>query len=400
MTGVSSAERHHRVPPDPGSCAAGAASGAGRGGSALTVGAEEEYLLVDPVTRELRPEAQKVVAEAATELGDRVTTEITCYQVEARTDPHTSLARFAEQVRSMRAAVARAAARHGLGVISSGTPVLRQPLPPPMTDGPRYARSVAMFGALDDEQSICACHLHVGVPDTDQALQVSNHLRSRLPVLIALAANSPFWQGRDTGYASWRTLAWARWPAAGPPPYFESRAHFDALVADLTATGTIMDRGGLYWDIRPSHHVPTLEIRALDAAATTQDTVVLAAIVRALVATALSDIEAGKAAFRPPAPILRSACWRAARDGLAGESLDLRGRRLLPAAALVEQLLTELRPALLRHGDLATVDAGWARLRALGNGADRQRAVHRTHRGLTPVVDHLTRAMTAAGELT
>ncbi|MFI0811968.1 glutamate--cysteine ligase [Streptomyces echinatus] len=371
-------------------------SGAGWDRGALTVGAEEEYLLVDPVTRELRAEAHKVVAEAATELGGRVTTEITCYQVEARTDPHTSLARFAEQIRSMRAAVARAAARHGLGVISSGTPVLEQPLPPPMTDGPRYARSVAMFGALDDEQSICACHLHIGIPDIGQALQVSNHLRSRLPVLIALAANSPFWQGRDTGYASWRTLAWARWPAAGPPPYFESRAHFDALVADLTTTGTIMDRGGLYWDIRPSHHVPTLEIRALDAAATWQDTVLLAAIVRALAATALAGIDAGEPAFRPPSAILRSACWRAARDGLSGASVDLHSRRLLPTTVLVEQLLAQLRPALARHGDLETVEAGWTRLRALGNGADRQRAVHRARRGLTQVVDHLAHAMTAA----
>ncbi|WP_260613683.1 glutamate--cysteine ligase [Streptomyces sp. WAC07061] len=361
----------------------------------LTVGAEEEYLLVDPVTREPRPEAPKVVAEAAGELGERVTTEITAYQVEVRTDPHSRLDLFAEQVRSMRAAVVRAAARHGLGVISSGTPVLPHPLPPPMTEGPRYARSVAAFGALDDEQSICACHIHIGVPDLETALQAGNHLRPRLPALIALAANSPFWQGRDTGYASWRTMAWARWPAAGPPPYVESRAHFESLVAALTATGGILDRGGLYWDIRPSHHAPTLEVRVADATATAQDTVLLAAVVRALVDTALADIEAGRPAFRPSPEILRAACWRASRDGLTGEAVDLRSHRLIPATAVMDELLADVSPSLRRHGDLDTVAAGWAALRAAGSGADRQRAAHRNHDALTGVVDHLMHAMTA-----
>ncbi|MFI8825175.1 glutamate--cysteine ligase [Streptomyces sp. NPDC053431] len=360
----------------------------------LTVGAEEEYLLVDPVTRELRAEAPKVVAEAAVELGDRVTTEITGYQVEVRTEPHSDLGLFAEQVRAMRASVVRAAARHGLGVISSGTPVLPQPLSPPITEGARYARSVATFGALDDEQSICACHLHVGVPDLGTALRVGNHLRPRLPALIALTANSPFWQGRDTGYASWRTLAWARWPAAGPPPYVESPAHFESLVADLTATGAVMDRGGLYWDIRPSHHAPTLEVRVADAAATARDTVLLAAIVRALVDTALTDIEAGRPAFRPSVEILRAACWRAARDGLTGAAVDLSGR-LVPATSLVDELLDDLGPSLLRHGDLETVTAGWAVLRAGGGGAERQRDAHRDRGGLPGVVDHLIEAMTA-----
>ncbi|MFH7594128.1 glutamate--cysteine ligase [Streptomyces racemochromogenes] len=395
---MTSKGRTPAVPEGAGSATGYDAPAAGRRRRALTVGAEEEYLLVDPVTRELRPEARKVVAEAASELGERVTTEITCYQVEARTDPHTSLAAFADQVRAMRTAVVRAAARHGLGVVSSGTPVLSQPWPPAVTDGPRYARSVAMFGALDDEQTICACHLHIGIPDVGLALKVSNHLRSRLPQLIALSANSPYWQGRDTGYASWRTLAWARWPAAGPPPHFDSTEHFDALVEDLTATGTIMDRGGLYWDIRPSHHVPTLEIRAFDAAPTAADTVLLAAVTRALVATALADIETGRPAFRPPSGLLRTACWRAARDGLTGDAVDLHTRRLQPAVRLVERMLDDLRPALLHHGDLETVTAGWARLRTLGNGAERQRAAHRGRHRVSDVVDALAEAVGAADQ--
>lgn len=100
-----------------------------------------------------------------------------------------------------------------------------------------------MFRALDDEQSACACHIHVGVPDLATALQISNHLRPWIPALIALTGNSPYWAGCDTGYASWRTTTWGRWPVAGPPPYFESTSHFEDLIAGFITTGTVMDRG-------------------------------------------------------------------------------------------------------------------------------------------------------------
>lgn len=360
------------------------------------MGAEEEYLLVDPVSRELSAEAEKVVAEASRELGDRVTTEITRYQVEVRTDPHASLADFAAQVRTMRGAVARAAARRGLRIISSGTPVLAPPGPPPLTDGPRYAQSAAMFRALDDEQSACACHIHIGVPDMATALQVSNHLRPWIPLLIAITANSPYWAGRDTGYASWRTTVWGRWPVAGPPPYFESAAHFENLVAGFLATGTVMDRGGLYWDIRPSHHVPTLEFRVADATATPDDTVLLAGIVKAMVATALKAIHAGEAAFRPDPGMLRAACWRAARDGLSGEGIDLSTGRLSPATTQVDQLLSRLQPALRHHGDAELVQALWSDLLAHGSRAEGQRAAYERRASLTDVIDHLISTTTPA----
>ncbi|QMV04385.1 carboxylate-amine ligase [Streptomyces lincolnensis] len=370
----------------------------GPGGPApLTVGVEEEYLLVDPVSRQVSPEAEEVVAEAACELGGRVTTEITRYQVEVRTDPHTSLADLAEQVSSLRAAVARAAERQGLRTISSGTPVLGQAAPPPLTAGPRYDRSAAVFRALDDEQSACACHIHVGVPDLATALDVSNHLRPRLPVLIALAANSPYWAGRDTGYASWRTTIWGRWPVAGPPPYFESPDHFEELVSGFLATGTVMDRGGLYWDIRPSHHVPTLEFRFADATTTAGETVLLAGLVRAMVATALQAIGSGDPAFRPQPEMLRAAYWRAARDGLAGESIDLRTGRLAPAADQVEQLLSWLEPSLRDQGDTELISTLWSRLRAHGSGAERQRAAYQRCGSAIGVVDHLISATTPSG---
>lgn len=364
------------------------------GSGPVTVGVEEEYLLVDPATRRVSPEGDKVVALAAEELGDRVTTELTRYQVEIRTDPHTTLAGLAGQLRSTRAAVARAAAGLGLRAVSSGSPLLGLETPPPFTAGSRYERSVATFGALDNEQSACACHVHIGVPDETTALRLSNHLRPWLPALIALSANSPYWDGHDTGYASWRALSWGRWPAAGPPPRFTSVAHYRELVDTLIASGTVIDRAGIYWDIRPSHHVPTLEVRVADAVPTVADTVLLAGTVKALAAGALTAVRRGEPAPHPSAELLRAACWRAARDGVSGEAIALDTGRLEPATALVERLF-EVQEAELTAGDLSVLRAARTRLRTHGNGADRQRAAYGRHRHLPDVVDHLTSAFTA-----
>ncbi|MFJ9854849.1 glutamate--cysteine ligase [Streptomyces sp. NPDC101150] len=359
----------------------------------LTIGVEEEYLLVDPVSRRVSAEADKVVVHAAAQLGDRVTTELTRYQVEVRTDPHTSLADLGDQLRCNRTAVSAAAARLGLAVVSSGSPVLGGQTPPPFTSGPRYARSVATFGALDHEQSVCACHVHLGVPDESTAVELSNHLRPWLPALTGLAANSPYWDGLDTGYASWRTMTWGRWPVAGPPPYFSSRAHFQDVVGGLIASGAVMDRGGVYWDIRPSHHVPTLEMRMADAAPTVEDTVLLAGTIKALATTAVAAIRRSEAAPRPGPEMLKAACWRAARDGLAGAGMNLRTGLVEPATALIERLSHTVQNAL-GAADLAPLHSARARLLAWGNGADRQRDAYRRRRHLPDVVDHLIHSMT------
>ncbi|MBB6173012.1 carboxylate-amine ligase [Nocardiopsis mwathae] len=361
----------------------------------VTVGVEEEYLLVDPSSRQLSTQADQVVARAAGELGDQVTTELTRYQIEIRTDPHTSLAALDGQLRTARTAVARAATELGLRIISSGTPILGQHTPLPVSPGPRYSRSIATFRALDHEQSACACHIHVGIPDLATALQLSNHLRPWLPSLIALTANSPYWTAQDTGYASWRTMTWGRWPVAGPPPYFESRTHYEDLLDSLLRTETLMDRGGLYWDIRPSHHVPTLEVRVADATPTVDDTVLLAGAVKGLATGALAAIREGRPAPRPQPEMLRAACWRAARDGLNGKSVDVHTERLEPVAAHFKRFWAASLPAL-GADDLAPLRAARERLRAKGNGADRQRRAYRRRHRLTDVVDHLVRSTATA----
>ncbi|MFC4586684.1 carboxylate-amine ligase [Sphaerisporangium corydalis] len=353
------------------------------------MGVEEEYLVVDPRTRAAAPMAAPVVERAAAELGDLVGTEITRFQVETKTTPCSDVADLADQLRRMRSLVAAAAGEEGLAVVASGTPVLGDVVPPPITDHPRYGVGIANYRALHDEQSICAGHVHVHLPDRERAVLVSNHLRPWLPVLIALMANSPYWAGRDTGYASWRTLSWGKWPVAGPPPYFESLAEFDDVVGALTESGALVDPGTIFWDVRPSARLPTLEVRVTDVPATAEESALLAALARALVVVSLREVERGDKGPRLSGERLRVAYWRAARDGLDGHGIDPVSGRLRPAGELVDGLLRHLGPALEATGDLGMVTRGLERLRAEGTGAARQRAAHDRRGRLTDVVDHL-----------
>jgi glutamate---cysteine ligase / carboxylate-amine ligase len=367
-------------------------------GSGPRFGVEEEFLVVDPVTRGVVPQAHTVLHHAQQRLGARVSGEITKLQLETKTDPCHTVEELHAQLVEQRGELAAAAATAGLRVMAAGSPVLGMEVPPPITEGPRQDRGTATFRGLHDELSICAVHVHVELPERDRALKVSNHLRAYLPALIALTANSPFWVERDTGYASWRTMTWHRWPVAGPPPYFTSVAHYDELVSTLHEVGAVVDTGTIFWDIRPSEHQPTLEIRVADVPITAEESALLAALVRALVVDSLRAVDGGDPGPVIPAELLRLAYWRAARDGLDGHGIDLNTGRLLPAPELAHRLLAVARPTLEEHGDLDRVEGWLRRLVEGGDGATRQRRVAAQRGSLADVVDHLIE-QTAPGAL-
>ncbi|MEU6747746.1 glutamate--cysteine ligase [Spirillospora sp. NPDC046719] len=354
---------------------------------ALRMGIEEEYFVVDPGSREVVPRAAAVVRRAERALGERASTELVDFLAEAKTPPCDDLDKLEEQVEAMRAAMAGAAAAEGVRLAATGTPVLGDLVPAPIGAGARYAESLAVYRALDDEQSICSCHVHVEMPDRERAVAVSNHLRPWLPTLLALAANSPYWAGRDTGHACWRVMTWARWPVAGPPPYFESYAHYEELVGTLLGCGALMDTGTIFWDVRPSARLPTVEVRLGDVAPTAADASVFAALIRALVEMSVRAVEAGEPPPDPPQEMLRAAYWLAARDGLAGDGVDVCTGRPAAFRELAGDLLAHVLPALRDSGDLDRVAAGMRRLMTGGTGAERQRAAYRRRGRLTDVVD-------------
>ncbi|WP_067815953.1 carboxylate-amine ligase [Actinomadura kijaniata] len=354
---------------------------------ALRFGIEEEYFVVDPVSRAVVPRAAAVVRRAGGTLGDRASTELIAFLAEAKTSPCDDLDKLTEQIHAMRAAMAAAAEAEGVRLAATGTPVLGELVPPPIAAGGRYADSLATYRALDDEQCIASCHVHVEMPDLDHAVRVSNHLRPWLPTLLALAANSPYWAGRDTGHVCWRVMAWARWPVAGPPPFFRSTAHYEELVAALLGCGALMDAGTIFWDVRPSSRFPTLEVRLGDVALTADEAALFAALVRGLAQTALGDVEAGRPAPDPAPELLRAAYWLAARYGLAGDGVDVCTGRPARFADLARAMMARAAPALRDNGDLARVRTGLRSLLTRGTGADRQRAAYRDRERLADVVD-------------
>ncbi|MDH2429393.1 glutamate--cysteine ligase [Sphaerisporangium sp. TRM90804] len=361
------------------------------------VGVEEEYLVVDPLTREVTPRGTQVVERAAAELGDLVSTEITQFQVEAKTPPCAGTVELREHLRRMRVAMAAAADAEGVALVASGTPVLGTIVPPPITEHARYDVGIATYRTLHDEQSICAAHVHVHLPDRERALLVGNHLRPWMPVLVALMANSPYWGGRDTQYASWRTLTWCKWPVAGPAPYFASEAEYDEVIATLTRVGALVDPGTIFWDVRPSSRLPTLEVRVTDVPATAEESALLAAMVRGMVLAFLERVDAGDPGPRLRAEVLRAWYWRAARDGLEGRVIDPADGELRPATDVVTGLFDLIGPALEQTGDLHVVTRGLERLRAIGSGAARQRAAFARRGETADVVDYLVERLVDPG---
>jgi carboxylate-amine ligase len=361
----------------------------------LTVGVEEEFLLVDYRTRRVSPGAPQVLAAAAGRLPG-LQPEITQFQVETATPICHTMAEIRENLVGSREKLAGAVRRQGLRLAAVGTPVLGRAAPPPLTDSERYRQMASEFGAVTDGLSICGCHVHVGISGPDEGIRASNYLRPWLPVLLALSANSPFWEGRDTGYASWRYLVWARWPTAGPPPVFESAEQYERAVRSLMQAGAAIDRAMAYWDIRLSQHHPTIELRVCDVAATADEAVLIAALTRAMVATALEDT---RPPLAMPQHLLKAAGWRAARDGLDGSCVNPVTGHTLPTPVLVRQLVGRVRPALEDAGDLDLVLDLLESVVAKGCGADRQRRAYARNGKLTDVVDLLTAQTAGADEL-
>ncbi|CAM5293508.1 putative glutamate--cysteine ligase 2 [Streptomyces avidinii] len=359
----------------------------------ITVGVEEEYLLVEPVTAVPTPAVEDVRRTAGlgpfAERGE-VQDELLQAQIEVATPVCWNLEEVGGHLLRLRHAVTSAAEANGCRIAATGAAPLRGPLPVPVTPTPRYRRMEGEARQLVDEHLICGMHVHVGIPDRETGVAVLNRIRPWLPTLLAMSANSPLWDGRDTGFASWRTIVFGRWPVSGPPPRFDGLADYEARLEALVASGVIADRGQVYWQARLSDRYPTIEVRCLDVQLRADDAVMLAGIVRALVATALAEEKAGA----PPAllapELLHAGTWHAARHGLNGTLVDPLGRPQSSGDVLYG-LLRHITPALEDAGDLRGVSALVHRLLQVGTPADRQRQAL-AEAGLPGLIDLVTGA--------
>jgi carboxylate-amine ligase len=369
-----------------------------------TVGVEEELLVVDSDGRPvpLGPGALEVASRRGEgenpeeheraereDAGDEESAahlmpELKAQQLELGTPVCHTLDEVDTELRFWRARAQSAAAATGAHVAALATsPVPVTPVP---TEGDRYTRMLDAFGHTAREMLTCGCHVHVSIADDDEGVAVLNRVRIWLPVLTALTANSPFWQGEDTGYASFRSQAWHRWPSAGPNEVFAGAAEYHRLIEQVLATETVLDTGMVYFDARLSANWPTVEVRTADVALRVEDAVTLAGVVRSLVETAARDARAGNSPPAVPAVVLRVAAWRAGRSGLTGDLVHPLTGRPAPAADVLGALLDHVRPALADAGDEQRVTDGLSALLRCGTGADLQRRVHRETGDLTAVV--------------
>jgi carboxylate-amine ligase len=379
--------------------------GGGARRTTRTVGVEEELLLVDAVTGVARSVASEVlrVAEsrgaagagtADDEPGGSIGPELQEQQLETDTTPEQDLGLLQTELVGWREKARAAAAETGALVLASGTTPL--PVRPDTVDDPRYRRIAERFGLTASEQLSCGCHVHVSVESDDEAVAVLDRVRVWVPTLLALSANSPFWQGEDSGYASYRSQVLVRWPTNGPTEIHGSARAYADHLRQLTATGVPLDEGMAYFDARPSATYPTLEVRVADVCLDTRDAVLVAALTRALVETAAAEWKADV----PPEPasvaVLRLADWQAGRYGVTGDLLHPTTHRPRPAREVVDALVGHVAPALRSAGDLGRVEEGVERVLTRGTGATRQRATLAEVGRLDEAVIELARVSCAA----
>jgi glutamate---cysteine ligase / carboxylate-amine ligase len=363
-----------------------------------TLGLEEELILVEPATRSVSSRAPEVLKEFREHGPGRrpdrgadedVEHELFRHQLETRTDPGTELDGLRDQLVAARATAGRAAGAAGLAIIACGT-VPPAGFTPSVTRDDRYQDMVDTYGEVALTAGTAGMHVHVGIESDDEGVRAIDGIAAWLPVLIAVSANSPFHDGRDTRHASWRAQLWDRWPSAGPTEPFGDAAGYRAVAQRLIDLGAARDTGMLYFDARLSADQPTVEVRVADVCTDPEDALLLAALVRGLVETA-----AGSGAPAEPGRVelLRAARWRASRFGLSEALVHPVEGALRPAREVLEALVSAVRPALEEAGDLDLVLTGTDRVLRAG-GAARQRAAYERSGSIDGVVDDLVERTT------
>lgn len=356
-------------------------------GEDFTIGVEEEYQIINPATRELCSRVEQILPIAQKALGEDVQPEVQQSQIEIGTPICRTLADVRSELVRMRGEVIAAAAKDGNQIAAAGTHPFSSWEEQQLVPKERYQGLMRDYQQLTRELIICGCHVHVGVSDRNTAISVMNRARVWLAPILALSASSPFWLGTDTGYASYRTEIWGRWPISGPPLIFESQAEYEALVEALIATKSVEEATKVYWDVRLSERFPTVEFRVTDVCMTVDEAVMVAGLTRALVRTCYEQ-----AMHEEPFPaarheVVRAAHWRAARYGLDTDLIDIGTLAAVPARDLVEKFLAFVRPSLEEYGEWDEVSSIVRETMQQGNGATRQREAYKRAGRLEDVVD-------------
>lgn len=349
-------------------------------------GVEEEFLLVHPVSGAPVGVSGHVVRQGS---GGAVAKELQQEQVETGTAPVLTLDGLGAEIARLRLAAAAEAGAAGARLAALATSPIA--VDPSVTTTSRYQRMVQLYGLAGSDQLVCGLHVHVETQSPDEAVGALDRIRPWLPVLLALSANSPYWHGADSGYQSYRTQAWSRWPTAGPSGTFGSLPGYRATVAAMVATEGVLDDGMVYFDARLGHDLPTLEVRVADVCTAAEDTVLIAALTRALVDTAARSWQRDEPEPQVRTEVLRLASWRASRVGVTDRLVHPVTSAVVPAWDAVAALRAYVAESLAGAGDSAMVDGLLDQVRSRGTGAAAQRASYQRRGRLADVVQDAVR---------
>ncbi len=362
----------------------------------FTLGIEEEYLLVDRDSLDLARAPDGLMEACKADLEGKVSPEFLQCQIEIGSGVCRTIGEAREDLRNLRATVARHAARHGLAPIAASCHPFADWKTQHHTDKERYNALRKDLGGVARRMLICGMHVHVGIDDKDMRIDLMNQLVYFLPHLLALSASSPYWQGEDTGLNSYRLTVFDNLPRTGLPPRLDGWGTFERSVNVLVEMGLIEDSSKIWWDLRPSSRFPTIEARICDVSPRLETTLTLAATVQCLTRM-LWRLSRKNQRWRIYDTFLISENrWRAQRYGVSDGLIDFGARALVSFSDLVEELIRITREDAEALGCVAEVAAA-RDIVATGNAADRQRQVFRQaheaggddHEALRAVVTHL-----------
>lgn len=356
-----------------------------------TFGVEEELLIADPgdglplaLASGLLEAADTSDADPGGKGGPSLKSEFKQEQIEVNSRPCRTATELRAEIRAGRELADWAARAVGARVAALATPPVFHATP--TAGNQRYATMGNEFGLIAREQLTCGFHVHVSIESPDEGVAVLDRMRHWLPVLLALSANSPFWMGADTGFASYRTQIWNRWPTAGPMDVFGSEDGYRAVLSTLLGTGVPLDEGMIYFDARLSRGHPTVELRIADVCLYAEDALTIAVIARALVETSAREWRKGEPPSSTLTPMIRMANWKASRFGVNHQLLHPLEQGPSSASAVAAALLQHVSRALTDAGDLALARTGVANILRRGTGERLQRQAYGRRLRLSDVV--------------
>jgi glutamate---cysteine ligase / carboxylate-amine ligase len=353
-------------------------------GRRYTLGVEEELMLLRADRWALAQCSDDVLARLSDDLSTQMSPETQASVVEVATGIHSTVDGALADLGDLRYRLAHELQAMGLAAATAGTHPLALSAETEVSGAARYQHLDEALRVLARREPTMALHVHVGVPAPEDAIRLLNGLRRNIPVLLALSANSPFWQGRDSGFASARTLIFQAFPRTGPPRSFRGYAAYVEAVDALIASGAVPDPSFLWWDVRLQPALGTVEVRVMDAQSTIREVGPLVALVQSL---ARLELEGGAPSVTPAPEVLAENRFLAARDGMNAQLIDPTARRLVPVRETLDALLAECRPHAVALGCADSLDR--VRWLAAATGADRQRALAAELGGLEHLVGTL-----------